>query len=155
HLGYPKWTKGCPGCTGFVDALGDLSLLEECDTTFVLISRAPLEKLRAYQKKRGWEDRTWVSSGWSDFNYDFHVTLDRKVAPPVYNYKQLSGFAGELHGLSVFFRVGKEVFHTYSTYARGVESVTDSYALLDCTPFGRQQDWEDSPRGWPQRPTYG
>jgi predicted dithiol-disulfide oxidoreductase (DUF899 family) len=151
----PKWTKGCPGCTGFVNALGDISMLEERDTTFVLISRAPLEKLRAYQRKMGWQDRTWVSSGWSDFNYDFHVTLDRKVAPTEYNYKHLSGFEGESHGLSVFFRVGKDVFHTYSAYARGVESITDSYTLLDCTPFGRQEDWEKSPRGWPQRPTYG
>jgi predicted dithiol-disulfide oxidoreductase (DUF899 family) len=150
----PKWTKGCPGCTGFVNALGDISMLEERDTTFVLISRAPLDKLRAYQRKMGWQDRTWVSSGWSDFNYDFHVTLDRKVAPPEYNYKKHPSHSGESHGLSVFFRVGKEVFHTYSAYARGVESVADSYTLLDCTPFGRQEDWETSPRGWPQRPTY-
>lgn len=151
----PKWTKGCPGCTGFVNSLGDISMLEERDTTFVLVSRAPLEKLRAYQRKMGWQDRTWVSSGWSDFNYDFHVTLDRKVAPVQYNYRMRPNHEGESHGLSVFFRTGKDVFHTYSAYARGVESVTDSYTLLDCTPFGRQEDWEKSPRGWPQKPTYG
>ena len=62
---------------------------------------------------------------------------------------------GEAHGLSVFFRVGDDVYHTYSTYARGVESLTDAYSLLDVTPYGRQEDWEDSPAGWPQRPTYG
>jgi len=151
----PKWKQGCPGCTGFVNALGDLSMLGERDTTLVLVSRAPLAKLRAYQKKMGWENRTWVSSGWSDFNYDFHATLDAKVAPKEYNYRPLPGFAGEAHALSVFFRVGQEVFHTYSTFARGVESVTDAYALLDCTPYGRQEDWEKSPRGWPQKPTYG
>jgi len=61
----------------------------------------------------------------------------------------------EAHGISVFFRNGSEVFHTYSTYARGCESLTDSYSLLDITPFGRQEDWEESPAGWPQRPTYG
>ncbi len=62
---------------------------------------------------------------------------------------------GESHGLSVFFRMDDDVFHTYSTYARGCESLTDSYRLLDRTPYGRQEDFEDSPMGWPQRPTYG
>lgn len=152
----PKWTKGCPGCTGFVNALGDLSMLGKRNTAFALISRAPLAKLRAYQKKMGWSHRTWVSSHDSDFNHDFHVTLDRKVAPPEYNFKPFRGdHTGEAHGLSVFFRVGKDIFHTYSAYARGVESLTDSYRLLDVTPYGRQEDWEDSPGGWPQKPTYG
>ncbi len=62
---------------------------------------------------------------------------------------------GEEHGLSVFFRVDDDLFHTYSTYGRGTETLTDTYALLDVTPYGRQEDWEDSPAGWPQRPTYG
>lgn len=62
---------------------------------------------------------------------------------------------GEEHGLSVFFQVDDDVFHTYSAYARGTESLTDSYRLLDTTPYGRQQDFEDSPAGWPQTPTYG
>ena len=55
----------------------------------------------------------------------------------------------------MFFRVGEDVFHTYSAYARGVECLTDAYSLLDVTPYGRQEDWEDSPSGWPQKPTYG
>lgn len=62
---------------------------------------------------------------------------------------------GEAHGLSVFFRIGDDVYHTYSSYARGVESLTDAYSLLDVAPYGRQEDWEDSPEGWPQKPTYG
>nr|MBA3726520.1 DUF899 family protein [Armatimonadota bacterium] len=62
---------------------------------------------------------------------------------------------GEEHGLSVFFRDGDNLFHAYSSYARGVESLTDAYRLLDTTPYGRQEDFEDSPPGWPQRPTYG
>jgi predicted dithiol-disulfide oxidoreductase (DUF899 family) len=62
---------------------------------------------------------------------------------------------GEEHGLSVFYRIGEDVFHTYSTYARGTEALTDARALLDMTPYGRQQDFEDSPPGWPQKPTYG
>src|ERR1700681_3310872 len=80
------WDKGCSGCTGFVDALGDLSLLNKRDTTFVVISRAPLAKLDAYKKERGWSI-TWVSSFGSNFNYDFHVTLDPRVAPVEYNYR--------------------------------------------------------------------
>ncbi len=159
----PTWDKGCPGCTGFVDALGDLSMLAERDTSFVLISRAPLAKLNAYKKKRGW-DRPWFSSFGSDFNYDFHVTLDESVCPVEYNYRSKAEMIarkvphipeGESHGISVFFRLDGEIYHTYSSYGRGVESLTDSYRLLDLTPYGRQQDFEDSPRGWPQKPTYG
>ena len=61
----------------------------------------------------------------------------------------------EAHGLSVFFRIDDDVFHSYSSYARGVEGLTNSFSLLDVTPYGRQEDWEDSPPGWPQKPTYG
>jgi predicted dithiol-disulfide oxidoreductase (DUF899 family) len=159
----PAWEKGCPGCTGFVDALGDLSLLAERNTTFVLISRAPLAKLESYRQQRGWK-RPWLSSFGSDFNYDFHVTLDEKVRPVEYNYLSKADMIardvpnqteGEAHGLSVFFRLDDAVYHTYSSYARGVESLTDAYSLLDVTPYGRQEDWEDSPAGYPQRPTYG
>jgi predicted dithiol-disulfide oxidoreductase (DUF899 family) len=159
----PAWEKGCMGCTGFVDALGDLSMLNERNTTFALVSRAPLEKLERYKAEKGWK-RTWVSSFGSDFNYDFHVTLDENVAPVEYNYLPRDELVrrhgpnmpqGEAHGLSVFFRVGDDVFHTYSSYARGVENLTNSYTLLECTPYGRQEDWEDSPPGWPQKPTYG
>lgn len=159
----PAWDKGCPGCTGFVDALGDLSMLTERNTTFALVSRAPFAKLDAYRKLRGWK-RPWYSSFGSEFNYDFHVTLDEKVRPVEYNYRSKeeliaheapSQIEGESHGLSVFFRVNNAIHHTYSTYARGVESLTDAYPLLDVTPYGRQEDWEDSPPGWPQKPTYG
>jgi len=160
----PSWDKGCSGCTGFVNALGDLSLLEKCDTTFVVISRAPLAKLEAYKAEKGW-GIAWLSSFGSDFNYDFHVTLDPKVAPVEYNYRNKDEMSaakgkpvlleGEAHGLSVFFRIDDDVFHTYSTYARGCESLTDAYRLLDTTPYGRQQDFEDSPPDWPQKPTYG
>lgn len=149
----PDKEKACPGCTGYVDALGDLSMLPARNTRFVLISRAPFTKLEAYRREHKW-DRPWVSSFGTDFNYDFHVTLDPKVRPVEYNYRPVAE-TGEAHGLSVFFRVGDDVFHAYSTYGRGVESLTDSYSLLDVTPYGRQEDWEDSPTGWPQMPTYG
>ena len=155
--------KGCPGCTGYVNALGDLSLPGERNTAFALISRAPLAKLEAYKRQHGW-NRPWYSSFGSDFNYDFHVTLDEAVCPIEYNYRSKADMVarhpgripeGESPGLSVFFRVGEEVHHAYSAYARGVESLTDAYSLLDVTPYGRQEDWEDSPDSWPQQPTYG
>jgi predicted dithiol-disulfide oxidoreductase (DUF899 family) len=159
----PAWDKGCSGCTGLVNALGDLSMLAQRDTSFVLISRAPLAKLEAYRKEEGWS-LPWFSSFGSDFNYDFHVTLDPQVAPVELNFRTPAeleaevgpkGKTGEEHGFSVFFRLGDDVFHTYSSYERGNESVTDSYQLLDLTPYGRQEDFEDSPPGWPQKPTYG
>ena len=159
----PSWDKGCPGCTSFVNALGDLSMLQKRNTNFVLISRAPLEKLLGYKKEMGWTC-PWYSSFGSDFNYDYHATLDKKKAPIEYNYMDEAALItrrgegnleGEDHGLSVFFRDGDELFHTYSCYARGTENLTNSYELLDVTPYGRQEDWEDSPPGWPQQPTYG
>ena len=150
----PEWEDGCSGCTGYVDAIGDLSMLKERDTNFALISRAPLPKLEAYKARKGWSV-PWYSSFGSDFNYDFHVTLDKNVAPPEYNYRLKPEIEGEEHGLSVFFRSDGEIFHTYSTYGRGTESLTNAYTLLDTTPYGRQEDFQDSPPGWPQKPTYG
>lgn len=161
----PAWDRGCSGCTGYVDALGDLSMLNSLDTTFVVISRAPLAKLEGYKAQKGWTV-PWFSSFDSDFNYDFHVTLDEEVTSVEHNFldkaelEKRSGdepyfMKGEQHGLSVFFLLDEELFHTYSTYARGTESLTNAYTLLDMTPYGRQQEFEDSPAGWPQKPTYG
>lgn len=156
----PDWDTGCSSCTGYVDALSevDLALLAERNTRLVLVSRAPLAKLEAYKAARGWPF-PWYSSFGSAFNYDFHATLDESVTPVEYNYRTKAEMdtpgTGEAPGLSVFFRDGDTVYHTYSVYARGVENLTDSYSLLDMTPYGRQEDWEDSPPGCPQKPTYG
>jgi predicted dithiol-disulfide oxidoreductase (DUF899 family) len=154
----PEWEQGCPSCTGYVDSLGDPTLLHERDTSFALVSRAPLAKIERYKAQRGWS-LPWVSSHGTDFNYDFHVTLDPSIAPISYNYRSATmpadGQTVEGHGLSVFFRLDDAVYHTYSAYARGTEGLTDAYSLLDITPYGRQEDWEESPAGWPQRPTYG
>jgi len=116
----PAWDKGCTGCTGYVNALGDLSKLYDLDTTFALISRAPLAKLKAYKAQMGWSV-PWYSSFGSGFNYDFHVTLDEDVAPIEYNYRNLAemkarkgpnGMKGEEHGLSVFLSArGRSVPH--------------------------------------------
>jgi predicted dithiol-disulfide oxidoreductase (DUF899 family) len=96
----------------------------------------------------------WYSSFGSDFNYDFHVTLDESVAPVEYNYRSKAELLergepyfteGESHGLSVFLREGDGVFHTYSTYARGADLLAGTYNYLDLTPLGRQEDWEEPP----------
>ena len=154
----PEWEKGCSGCTSMIDALGDLSMLGKRNTRFAVVSRAPSAKLQSYKASKGW-NIPWYSSFGSDFNYDNHVTLDDKVAPREYNYRKASDGErvpqGEEHGMSAFFRLGDDVYHTYSSYARGTENLTNSYALLDVTPYGRQEDFEDSPAGWPQKPTYG
>jgi predicted dithiol-disulfide oxidoreductase (DUF899 family) len=158
----PKWEKGCLGCAGYVDELGNLSMLNERNTSFAVISRAPLSNLEAFKALRGWTI-PWYSSFESDFNYDFHVTLDESVAPREYNYRSAAelrqkygedSFRGEQPGISVFFRLDGDLFHAYSAYGRGTESLTDGYGLLDITPYGRQEDFEDSPPGWPQKKTY-
>jgi len=149
----PSWEKGCMGCTGYINALGDLSDLATHDTGFVVISRAPLAKLEAYKAKMGWSI-PWYSSNGSDFNYDFHVSFDKNDPHKEYNYRPNEG-DGEAPGTSVFFRLGDDIYHTYSTFARGSEYLTNTSALLDITPYGRQEEWEDSPPGWPQHPTYG
>jgi len=159
----PDRESGCPSCTAHVNALGDLTLLARCDTTYVLVSRAPLAKLEGYKAARGWR-WPWYSSNRSDFNYDFHASQDETRAPIEYNYLTRAEFEargetppsrGEVPGMSVFFRIDDDVFHSYSVYARGLEGLTNAFSLLDLTPYGRQLDFEESPPGWPQRPTYG
>lgn len=154
----PTWDKGCPGCTSYIDALGPKTReeIKERNTEFVMVSRAPLDKLLKYKQEQGWPF-TWVSSHGSDFNYDFNVTQDASVKPVEYNFyvKDDQTSEGEAASISSFFKVGDKVYHTYQTYARGTECTTDGYGLLDLTPYGRQEDWEDSPEGWPQKPTYG
>lgn len=163
----PEWEDGCPSCTHMADELSEKQIehLSDSDTAFAIVSRAPLEKLTQWKKKRGWKHR-WVSSLENAFNYDFHVTLDENAAPIEYNFKDKAeleadgfkfekGVPQELPGWSCFMRIDDGVFHTYSAYARGTEVVGGSHYMLDLTAFGRQQDFEDSPDGWPQKPTYG
>ena len=159
----PEWDKGCRSCTFHRNQFGDLSALAKLDVSMVTVSRAPIEKLLAYQREKGWTS-PWYSSYGTDFNYDFMVTLDPSRGPIQYNYKkgeELTNAIGKIEsssewpGMSVFFRMGDDVFHTYSAYGRGLERLMDVLGLLDITPYGRQEDFEDSPSGWPQSPTYG
>jgi predicted dithiol-disulfide oxidoreductase (DUF899 family) len=143
----PEWEKGCPSCTAGTDEMSDglMGHVATRDTTMVWVSRAPISKLEAYKAERGWTF-PWYSSFGSDFNYDFGVTLDPDVAPPAYNFRPEPELAGEFPGTSVFLRVDDKVFHTYSSFARGAEWSGGSYAFLDLTALGRQEDWEE-PKG--------
>ncbi len=133
--GWPE--AGCPGCSWFVDNIGHLSHLHARNTSLVLVSRAPLSNIERYQRRMGWTVPCFSSSD-SDFNADFGVTRD----------------AGETFGLSVFLRDGANVYRTYFTAGRGVEALGTTWTFLDLTPFGRQENWEDSPEGWPQTAPY-
>lgn len=146
----PEWDEGCPSCSAGVDETGrgKFEHLAARDTRLVYVSRAPLVKLDGWQRRKGW-DIPWYSSHGSDFNYDFHVTLDPEVAPAEYNFRPAPegvSFPAELPGTSAFLRVGDEVFHTYSNYARGAEDTGSSFQLLDLTALGRQEEWEE-PKG--------
>ena len=156
---HPDWEDGCPSCSAGADEMskGHLEHVNGRDTTFAYVSRAPIEKIERYKAKKGWTF-PWYSSFGSDFNYDFDVTLDPAVKPVVYNYRTAAeyermgqGFpkdqqSFERPGRSCFLRVGDDVFHTYSVYARGLESMGGSYYMLDETALGRQEEWEE-PKG--------
>jgi predicted dithiol-disulfide oxidoreductase (DUF899 family) len=155
----PSWDEGCSSCSAGADEMSEglLRHLHTRDTSLVYVSRAPLEKIQRYKARKGWTF-PWYSSYGTDFNYDFHVTLDESVAPIEYNYRTKaeheqagSASAGddqpmEGPGMSCFVRDGDRVFHTYSTYARGLESLGGSYYFLDLTALGRQEEWEE-PKG--------
>ncbi len=156
----PSWDQGCPSCTAGADEVseGFIRHLNARDTSYVTVSRAPLPKIEEYKAERGWTF-PWYSSFGSDFNYDFHVTLDEGVAPVEYNYRTKAeyeargvslytenGQSQENPGRSYFLRIDERVFHTYSVFARGMESVGGSYYFLDETVLGRQEDWEE-PKG--------
>lgn len=135
--GWPD--AGCPGCSMFMDNLGQFTLthLAQRDVSFAVVSRGSLEKLLAYQKRMSW-NAPWVSSEHNAFNVDLGLTTEQ----------------GENHGLSVFLRDGSEIYRTYFTSARGLEPAGTSWSLLDLTPFGRQETWEDTPKGRPQSAPY-
>ncbi|HEV3173041.1 MAG TPA: DUF899 domain-containing protein [Actinocrinis sp.] len=159
----PAWDAACKGCTASIDELSEglLTHLRSRDTNFVLISRTPLAKIEDYRALRRWPYR-WYSSYGSDFNYDFHVSLDQSVAPVEYNYRGAEELkqAGmdwllegpsEQPGVSCFLTDEGRIFHTYSTFARGSEQLGGSYGVLDMTALGRQEAWEE-PKGRVEKP---
>ena len=154
----PDWDGACSSCSSAADPIGNLAHLNARGTTLVAVSRAPLAKIEPFKARMGWTF-PWYSSFGSEFNYDYGVTQDESVAPVTYNYKtraehEAAGtgyyFGGEqpfeLPGLSTFLRDGDQVFHTYSTFARGTEMLGGAYSILDLTALGRQEEWEE-PKG--------
>jgi predicted dithiol-disulfide oxidoreductase (DUF899 family) len=141
----PNQEKGCDGCSMFVDQIGHPSHMHARDTSFALVSRAPIAKIEPFRKRMGWT-LPWYSSSGSDFNHDFGVGPEQ---PQPDKYQD-----GENFGLSVFLRDGGKIYRTYFTTARGVEALGSVWTFLDLTPFGRQETWEDSPEGYPQTKPY-
>lgn len=158
-----RWEKGqpldepCKGCSGFGDELGRgvFNVLGARNTRLVLVSRAPLAKIEAFKRRMGWSI-PWYSSEGTSFNHDFGVTMDPAQGPMKYNYRtpaqhEAAGtgyyFSEEppfdLPGSSCFLRRDEEVFHTYSTYGRGLEDALASVHFLDWTALGRQEAWEE------------
>jgi predicted dithiol-disulfide oxidoreductase (DUF899 family) len=140
---------GCPSCSFLVDNIGDLSHLHARDTSLAVVTRGPLANMEAFRQRMGWT-MPWYSSFGSDFNYDFHVTLDESAVPVEYNYRSAAelgpdwdGWSGEQPGTSAFLRHGNRVFHTYSSYARGGDLLLGTYNWLDLTARGRQEDGEE------------
>lgn len=139
----PGWKQGCPSCSFMADHTDGMNVhLANRDVTFVAVSRAPLDEIDRFRRRLGWQF-TWVSSFGSDFNYDFHVSFmpeEQAKDQVYYNFGTHPFECEELPGISVFCKDDAgDVFHTYSTYRRGVEVMMGTYRLLDLTPKGRDE----------------
>jgi predicted dithiol-disulfide oxidoreductase (DUF899 family) len=133
HFMFEAGRDPCDGCSMFVDTIGHLAHLHAPDTSMALVSRASVAELESHRERMGWSV-PWYSLAGNDFNADCGIT---------------TGF-----GLSVFIRGGDSVFRSYFTRGRSVDALGNHWSLLDLTPLGRQEDWEDSPEGYPQTPRY-
>jgi predicted dithiol-disulfide oxidoreductase (DUF899 family) len=145
----PGWKEGCPGCSFLSDHIDGANLhLAHHDVTLLAVSRAPRREFEPFKKRMGWHF-TWVSSEGSDFNFDYHVsaTDQEKAAGKMnYNFETIDSASDELPGISAFYKdEAGQVFHTYSTYARGGEMLIGAYHYLDMAPKGRNEkeimDW--------------
>ncbi len=135
HMWFPGEEWQCPGCTGFTSQFTRLEFLDGYDARFVIVTQGPIDEALAYRARVG-NRMTWYSSAGSSFGTDMG-------APPG------GGFQ-----VNVFLRVGDTVYRTYNTQGRGTEQLSHTFPLIDLLPYGRQEEWQDSPAGWPQSPTY-
>jgi len=153
----PEWDEACQSCSAAIDEFSPelLAHVAARDTSFAFVARAPYEKIAAYSEQRGWTVPFYSSFG-SEFNYDFGVSIDSSVTTIVFNYRdlpeleaagqgRLAAGSSEQPGLSCFLRDEDEIYHTYSTYARGTD-FGGAYGFLDLTALGRQEEWEE-PKG--------
>ena len=139
----PEWDAGCKSCSFWADNFNGLPVhLNHRDTSFVAISRAPLAKLEAFKKRMGW-NFNWLSSGNSDFNFDYNVSFqpeDLARGEVTYNYARTKTTMSALPGISVFYRDDDgAIFHTYSCYSRGLDMLNTAYHCLDLVPKGRDE----------------
>jgi len=148
----PEWSEGCKHCSFWADNFNGLGIhLNHRDVSFVAISRAPLEKLEAFKKRMGWSFK-WVSSGQNDFNYDYQASFtpqEVESGAAFYNYSKLDVGVSDREGVSVFYRdPSGAVFHTYSSYARGIDMLNTAYHYLDLAPKGRDEDGLEFTQSW-------
>ena len=145
----PEWDEACPNCSSIADGFnGSVVHLADHGVAFTAVSRAPLKKLLAYRDRKGWSF-PWASSSGSDFNYDFHVTIDPSVVPVEYNYRNQAqleqvniawrDWSGEQFGMSAFALDNGVVYHTYSAYSRGLDVLWTMWRWLDRAPRGRNE----------------
>jgi len=148
----PGWEEGCPSCSFMADHSDGMSVhLAQRDVSLVAVSRAPLGEIERFKRRMGWQFK-WVSSFGSDFNHDFAVSFtpeERAKGEIHYNYQPISFTPEEMPGISVFYKNDAgDVFHTYSTYGRGVEVMMGTYNLLDLVPKGRDEQGLPSTMDW-------
>jgi predicted dithiol-disulfide oxidoreductase (DUF899 family) len=141
----PDWEQGCPSCSFLADHFDGAAIhLAQRDVSFVVVSRAPLPQIEKFRQRMGWRFK-WVSSFGTDFNFDYHVSVspeEEASGKVTYNYEVIEKFpSDERPGASVFCKnAAGEVFHTYSTYGRGLDILVGTYNLLDLAPKGRDED---------------
>ena len=148
----PEWDEGCPHCSFWADHFDGMGVhLNHRDVTMVAISRAPLAKIQRFKKRMGWKF-AWVSSSRNDFNHDYHVSFtpeEVRSGAVFYNYSKTAMDSADREGLSVFYQdPGGAIFHTYSTYARGIDMLNGTYHYLDLVPKGRDEDRLEFTQAW-------
>ncbi len=148
----PEWSEGCVGCSFEMDQVqGALAHIQHHDVSYAVVSRAPFPKIEEFRQRMGWPVK-WVSSGGNDFNYDFHVSFTPEeiaAGSAFYNYRPGARVMDEMSGRSVFCKNDTgEIFHTYSSFARGGEMFLNSYAFLDITPKGRNETINGNLTDW-------
>lgn len=140
----PDWNAGCPHCSHWADSFNPAIVhLNQRDVTMIAVSRAPLDKLQAYRKRMGWTFN-WVSSGGSDFNFDYQVSFtpeEMAAKSAEYNFTRQDPDVSEREGISIFYKdTNGAIYRTYSSYARGIDLMCTDYNYLDLVPKGRDED---------------
>ncbi len=147
----PGWKEGCPSCSFMADQFDSIAPhMAQRDTTLVAVSRATSPEIEAFKKRMGW-NFPWVSSFKNDFNYDYHVSFSKEAianGKAIYNYGTSTFPSEEGPGASVFCRQNGEIFHSYSSYGRGLDMMLNAYNFLDLTPKGRDEEGLPWPMAW-------